>query len=401
MELQPRIGLAFAPAQDGLRAGVRDLLTRTATRDELESCHRTPQHADRHLWNTYAALGERGWLAPHWPAAYGGLDGDIGDAAAVAEEMALCGIPDSARTNTIDNAGNTILEAGSESQKRRYLPPMARGEMIASVLYSEPGAGSDLAALKTRATRIDGGGWRVSGTKIWNVLTPEADFGICAACTAEGGSKYSGLSLFLVPLRQAGVGITPIDGPGLETFYRVDLDTEIPAESLVGDEGGGWAIINNALGLERTGVCFYGRARRWLDLLRELIGEDPGEFAVPVRELDTKVEAARLLAWRAVGEIGGGPDTDGDRSQAGTAAAKWWTSELAQEVARMGWAIIQRGAAVQENVSPSLVREFERAVLQEAPGLTLAAGTSEIMLSIVASELLDDSREVREEEAVR
>ncbi|MFD1052286.1 acyl-CoA dehydrogenase family protein, partial [Kibdelosporangium lantanae] len=180
------------------------------------------------------------------------------ESAIVAEEIALAGVPDSARINTIDNIGSTVLAVGTDQQRAGYLLPMARGRMLGCVLFSEPGVGSDLAALRTTASRT-ADGWRVSGTKTWTVGADWADVGVCAART--GSSKYADVSLFLVPMGADGVRVEPVPGVNPESFHRVFLDVDLPSDALLGEVGQGWQLLNDALGLERTGIPFWGRAR--------------------------------------------------------------------------------------------------------------------------------------------
>ncbi|WP_086782768.1 acyl-CoA dehydrogenase family protein [Crossiella equi] len=319
-------------AQDRFAAEVRDLLARTPRE---QACR---------------ALGERGWLAPDWPVESGGSGLGLVEAAIVTEELALAGVPDSLRVNSIDNLGATVRTAGTPEQRRELLPGLARGELLGCVLYSEPEAGSDLAALTTTARR-EGTDWVLEGVKTWNVGADLAQVGVCAARTSP--ETYTGLSLFLVPM--AEVRVSQVPGLNPEPFCRVVLDgLRLPASALLGPEGGGWPLITEALALERTGLCFAARARRWWRLLGE---SDP--------ELEEELAAARLLAWRCVHQLA----EDGDAS--GTAAAKWLNSELATRVAGRAWL-------------QSTVDEELRAALREAPGLTLAAGTSEMMLATIA-----------------
>ncbi|AXB43267.1 amino acid adenylation domain-containing protein [Amycolatopsis albispora] len=355
----------------GLRQRVRDVLAAPGNQAEIESCVGLP-------WapGTYRALGRARLLAPDWPREYGGGGGSVADAAVVAEELALAGVPDTARVNTIENAGTTLLTAGDDRQKARYLPAMAAGEVFFSVLYSEPGAGSDLSSLRTTAVR-DGDGWVLDGTKIWNVRSELAAYGICAARTGPpepaGAERFTSITLFVVPLDTPGVRVERVGSLNPEAFTQVTFDrVTLGADAVVGEVGGGWPLIGGALGAERTGINFYGRARRWLDRLVARLRRDGAD--VDWRQLAAlhhDLEAARALCDRAVALLAAGRCTDAD-----LAAAKWRASELAQRVALLGW---EHGVA-----DPALTT-----ALAEAPGLTLAGGTSEILLGTVATALLD------------
>lgn len=382
---------AFTPEQEEFRAEVQAILCGDAVRHELMDAKKKPPW--RNPAGAYRALGRTGLLAPDWPADFGGRSATIVESAIVAEEMSLAGIPDSARVNTIDNAGSTILAAGTEEQKSAYLPGMAAGERFAVVLYSEPEAGSDLGALSTHAER-DGDGWRLTGEKIWNVGAPEAEFGICLARTDDGASKYSGLSVFIAPLHAAGVGISEVDSFNPEAFNHVVFDrAPLSDDALVGELGGGWQLINTALAVERTGVYFYGHAQRWLNLLTEF--ELTAAAAEQAEMLQAELDGARLLTWRCVDLLRRGED-----ATAAATSAKWWTSELTGRVAELAWQCrpsFDAGPAAQhpgeDRGLPSATAELVNA-LSEAPGLAIAGGTSEMMLATVSAALLDDVLEV-------
>ncbi|GGZ19454.1 hypothetical protein GCM10010300_74360 [Streptomyces olivaceoviridis] len=362
-----------------LRNEVRHLLAEPELREELNGIWRTPPHGECPVPRlTYRELGRRGLLAPHWPPEYGGRGAGVSAGAAVAEELALHGVPDSARVNTIDNAGTTLLSFGTERQRRRHCPEMAAGRVIFCVLYTEPDAGSDLGGMATRAERI-ADGWRLTGTKTWNATTADARYGICAARVAGGGDNaYAATALFVVPLDHSAVRIEALPTVNPEPFFTVHLDgAEVDDEALIGSPDAGWSMLTEALGLERTGICFAGRARRWLDqLVRALEARGGPGGAYELSRLDAEVTAARLLGWRAVADL-----SDGRLGAAAAAAAKWWNSELAQRVARLAWELLgPQGSPA----FPDLM-----VAVREAPGLTLAAGTSEMQLSTVVTDLLD------------
>jgi len=380
---------AFTPEQEEFRAEVRAIVRSDAVRRELIDAKKAtpwPNPA-----GAYRALGNAGLLAPDWPAVYGGRDATIVESAIVAEEMSLAGIPDSARVNTIDNAGSTILAAGTEQQKGTHLPGMAAGERFSVVLYSEPEAGSDLGGLKARADR-DGDGWRLTGEKIWNVGAPEAEFGICLARTGHGASKYSGLSVFIAPLHVPGVDINEVSGFNPEAFNHVVFDgVPLAEDALVGELGGGWQLINTALAVERTGVYFYGHAQRWLTLLTQF--ELPAAAAEQAQLLQAELDAARLLTWRCVDLLNHGED-----ATAAATSAKWWTSELTGRVAELAWGCREVFGASSRAEDPDQglpsTRDELINSLSEAPGLAIAGGTSEMMLATVSAALLDDVSEV-------
>lgn len=369
----------------GLRAEIRSVLSRPALRAEAESCR-----GDGLPWapETYRELGRRGLLAPEWPTELGGIGGSLVDGAVVAEELALHGVPDTARVNGVDNLGGTLLAVGTEQQRRRWLPTIARGEVFGTVLYSERDAGSDLSAVRTMAYP-DGKGWRLRGTKVWNVRSDLAAVGVVAARTstddcfrAERG--YSEITLFLVKLDAPGVHMKRVNSLNVEGFTEVSFhDVAVGPDAVLGGVGNGWSAISHALGAERTGACFAGRARRWLDEIRLRVDTIPAHGGVlgRIAELDVQVEAARALSAAVVRDLAAGRATDAD-----LAASKWMSSELAKQVAVEAWE--HEGSHTLpsgEDTPPTWM------ALREAPGLTLAAGTSEMMLRTVATALLDEA----------
>lgn len=371
-----------------LRTELRSVLSDPALRAEAQSCR-----GNGLPWapKTYRELGRRRLLAPEWPTELGGGDGSVADGAVVAEELALHGVPDTARVNGVDNLGNTVLAVGSEQQRRRWLPAIASGDVFGTVLYSEYRAGSDLSAVQTSARR-DGVGWRLRGTKVWNVRSDLAAVGVVAARTGSQGGPtaergFGEITLFLVELDAPGIRIQPVESLNVEGFTEVSFDdVAIGPDGVLGGVGHGWAAISRALGAERTGACFAGRARRWLDELRSRVGRagpDPGDGSALERiaALEVQVEAARALNTVTVGDLAAGRATDSD-----LAACKWMSSEVARRVAVAAWEdegfrTLPAGA----DVPPAWL------ALREAPGLTLAAGTSEMMLRTVATALLDEA----------
>ncbi|MEV0262322.1 acyl-CoA dehydrogenase family protein [Streptomyces sp. NPDC050617] len=372
-----------------LRASIRELLARPFARDEMAWVWAEADEECPHPARIYQELGANGWLAPHWPRRYGGLGLSEYASAVVAEELTLHGIPDSVRVNTVDNAGSILMRVGTEEQRARYLPGIARGTTVFSVLYTEPEVGSDLGAMSTRIEPVPGG-WSLNGTKVWNARTAEAQFGTVAARIADEGrgTKFAEVGLFIVPLQAPGVRIEKIDSINHEDLFRVRLEEVfLPQEALVGSPGQGWALLTEALGLERTGVNFAGKARRWFDqLVAGLQARGQLEEAGPrhgLHRLDAEIQAARLLSWRAVRDV-----AKERQNPASAAGAKWWASSLAQQVALLAWQLLGPafGRPHEDPHFPDLVQ-----AAREAPGLTLAAGTSEMLLATVATDLMDGS----------
>jgi alkylation response protein AidB-like acyl-CoA dehydrogenase len=329
----------------------------------------------------YRMLGELGLLAVHWPVEFGGAGRPLTDAAIVAEELVRAGVPDTLHVNTIQIVGQFLLMAGDDGQKRRHLPALARGESFASVLYTEPDAGSDLGALRAVA-EPDGDGYRITGTKVFSLKTRFVDLGLCAARTSPGAGKYQGISLFLVDMRAPGVKVSLIPGIGDEHFHRVELDAvPVSAGDLLGPRDEGWPLLNEALAIERTGLDYHLKAERWLDAaLEALIDREPHSrheaHLEQIGRWEGALAADHALAWEVITGL------QADRiDQAATAVAKYHSSELAQSIA--AWAADIPGP--EQRANRTRAAEILDSAYREAPGLTLSAGTSEVMLQIMAA----------------
>ncbi len=200
------------------------------------------------------ALVDAGYLTPHWPAPYG-LGADAVTQIVIDEELASAGVvrPD------IVIAGwalPTILEHGNDAQRERFVLPSLHGELVWCQLFSEPGSGSDLASLQTRAERVDGG-WKLTGQKVWTSVAQKADWGICLARTDPDVPQHRGISYFLVDMRSAGIEVRPLrEITGEALFNEVFLDEVfVPDDCLVGELGDGWKLARTTLANERVAMA--------------------------------------------------------------------------------------------------------------------------------------------------
>lgn len=200
------------------------------------------------------ALVDNGYLTPHWPAPYG-LGADAVTQIVIDDELGRAGItrPDIVIAGW---AVPTILEAGTEEQKERFVRPSLLGELVWCQLFSEPGAGSDLASLRTKAEKVDGG-WKLSGQKVWNSVAERADWGICLARTNPEAPKHKGISYFLVDMRSAGIDVRPLrEITGEALFNEVFLDDVfVPDDCLVGEVDDGWRLARTTLANERVAMA--------------------------------------------------------------------------------------------------------------------------------------------------
>lgn len=344
--------------------GVRELLTRLSAE--------SGEPDERPL---YRRLGAAGVLAVGWPRRYGGRGLSARETAIAVEEMMRAGVPDTLLVNSIQTVGQLLLLVGTDEQRDRILPRLARGEMFASVLYTEPEAGSDLGGL-TCAAEPEAGGFRIVGTKVFSLKSLRCDIGLCATRTAPGSVKYDGISLFLVDLHAPGVRMERMPTMPDEQFTIVHLDgVAVRRDDVVGGLGNGWPVLMRALALERTGLDFALRAERWYELAR--CGADDPHEQERTGRFGARVAAARLLAWQA-----GPAAEDGSADPVAAPVAKWYASELAAQLA--AWAAVRHGLDADGALTAAVDRAY-----REAPGLTLAGGTSEMMLQAIAEHLPD------------
>jgi len=252
-------------------------------------------------------LAEAGYVAPHWPEPWG-LDADPIHQIIVDDELAAAGVKRPSNQIGIGWAGPTILHAGTQAQKDRYLFPLLAGEEIWCQLFSEPGAGSDLANLSTRAVR-DGDEWVVNGQKIWTSLAHSSRFGILIARTDVDVAKHRGITYFICPMDADGIEIRPIiEMTGGHTFNEVFLtDVRIPDENRVGEVNGGWSLAKVTLGNERvslsSGGALWGMGPAASDLLDEVRaggGCDDPLVRDRLAQLHIEAELLRLIRLRTV-----------------------------------------------------------------------------------------------------
>ena len=252
-------------------------------------------------------LAEAGYVAPHWPAPWG-LDADPIHQIVIDEELAAAGVRRPSNQIGIGWAGPTILHGGTQAQKDRYLLPLLAGEEIWCQLFSEPGAGSDLASLTTRAVR-DGDEWVVTGQKIWTSLAQFSSFGILIVRTEPDAPKHEGISYFICPMDAPGIEIRPIiEMTGAHTFNEVFLDeVRLPAENLVGEVNRGWGLAKVTLGNERvslsSGGALWGagpNAGDLIDVVRRAGGSTDPVMRQRLARLHTEAEVLRLIRLRTV-----------------------------------------------------------------------------------------------------
>ncbi|MBM7276836.1 acyl-CoA dehydrogenase [Gordonia rubripertincta] len=338
-------------------------------------------------------MGADGWLALGWPTEFGGQNRSMMDQLIFTDEAAIAGAP--VPFLTINSVAPTIMHYGTEEQKAFFLPRIAAGKLHFSIGYSEPGAGTDLAALRTTAV-LDGDDYVINGQKMWTSLVPYADY-IWLACRTdpstlhEGGKKHKGISVLIVPTTAEGFSYTPVHTmSGVDTSATYYQDVRVPASSVVGEVGGGWPLVTNQLNNERVALCSAAPIQT---ALRETIawaqqtktGDGQRVIDAPwvqqnLARVHAKVEFLKLINWK----IASAASSGGAPSPADASATKVYGTEFATEAYRLlmevvGPAATLRAGSPGAHINGRLER-FQRTSLI----LTFGGGTNEIQRDIIA-----------------
>jgi alkylation response protein AidB-like acyl-CoA dehydrogenase len=251
-------------------------------------------------WQRVLYDGE--WAGIAWPKSYGGRGGTTLQASIFAQEQARFEVAAGLFMVAIDMVGPSIIGHGTEAQKEKFLDAMLRGDHVWCQLFSEPGAGSDLGSLGTRAER-DGDEWVVNGQKVWTSHAHHSDWGILLARTDPDAPKHRGISYFLLDMRTPGIEVRPLRQiTGTAHFNEVFLtDVRIPIENMVGPPGGGWRVAMTTLTAERGAIGGGGGAMGWADLLKVAARSRRAADPLVRQELArafTRMQLLRYLGFR-------------------------------------------------------------------------------------------------------
>src|SRR6266516_1155168 len=331
-------------------------------------------------------LGKDGWLALGWPAEHGGRGGTMLDQLIFTDEAATARVP--VPFLTINTVGPTIMRYGTPEQKAFYLPRIAAGEIHFSIGYSEPEAGTDLAALRTRAVR-DGDCYVVNGQKMWTSLIQYADYVWLACRTDPEAPRHKGLSILIVPTAAPGFSWTPVRTiAGTTTSATYYSDVRVPVSALVGGENQGWPLITNQLNHERVAltsaapvqsalraVCEWARATKLAGGQRVI---DAEWVQLNLARVHAKAEFLKLLNWRIAAEAGQGP------GPAAASATKVFGTEFAIEAYRLLMEVLGANAQVRDGPGAVLSGRIER-MHRSVLILIFGGGTYEVLRYIIAA----------------
>jgi alkylation response protein AidB-like acyl-CoA dehydrogenase len=364
------------PAAEALRHEVRAFLAE-ALRD------RSP--AERALsWAGYdadfsRAMGERGWIGMTWPKAYGGHERSALERYVVLEEMLAAGAPVSAHWIADRQSGPLILRSGSEEQRQRYLPGIARGEIFVCAGLSEPDTGSDLASARTRAVETDTG-FVINGTKVWTTNAHRAHHMIlfCRTSPVDSGARHTGFSQLIVDMSTPGIEVTPLYDLAGEHHINVVhfTDVEVPKDALLGEQGDGWKQVMAELANERSGPeRFLSSFTVLIELTRVLARSATAAQAAALGRLAGQVAVLRAMSMSIAAMLEAGDDPTVQ-----AAVVKDLGAVLEQEIPEVARLLV--------SCEPDLHGDDLNAVLAAtmlaAPSFSLRGGAREILRGIIA-----------------
>jgi len=369
---------SFSPEEESFRREVRAFLA-----EELRD---RPAGDGRQNWEFYTSflkkLAGRGWLTLAWPKEWGGLGASHMQQLVYNEEVAYHDA--TAFYMGADRVGPTIMLYGTDEQKRRFLPPIVAGEAQWCQGFSEPGAGSDLASLQTRAVQ-DGDDFVINGQKIWTSFAHSADWMILLARTDPDAPKHKGISYFLVDMHTPGISVRPlVDMLSRHQFNEVFFDNvRVPREALLGELNRGWYVATATLDFERSGIQrVIGSYRTYEQLLAYAREERVARHPLvrhKLAELKIEFEVGKQLSYRVAWMQSRQLVPNYEAS-----VSKMYGSELAQRLANAGMQIMGLGGQLAPGSGYAPLRGAFETLYLNAAALTIAAGTSEIQRGIIA-----------------
>ncbi|WP_344518249.1 acyl-CoA dehydrogenase family protein, partial [Streptomyces rectiviolaceus] len=324
------------------------------------------------------ALAPTGYAAPHLPEPYGLGAGPV-QQLVVQEELAAAGV----RVSDLGIATwvvPSLIAYGTGEQQERFLAPTLRGELLWCQLFSEPGAGSDLASLRTRAERVEGG-WLINGQKVWTSAAQWADHGILLARTDPEAPKHKGLTYFLIDMKRAeGVDIRPLkEITGDSLFNEVYFDDVLlPADAVVGEVNDGWRVARHTLGNERVHMADQLTFDTGLEALIGRAGDLDGACRARIGALAAEAHALACIGLRTTMR-----QVSGAEPGAGASIRKLVQTPHQQKVAELALELLGAAGAVREGAGERALHGF---LMSRC--LTIAGGTTQVQLNVVAERLL-------------
>ena len=378
--------ISYTPEQEQLREELRSYFATLMTPERRAALTTgDSEYGDGTVYKeTVRQMGTDGWLTLSWPEEYGGRGASAMEQLIFTDEAAIAGAP--VPFLTINTVGPTIMRFGTEEQRAFYLPKIAAGDIHFSIGYSEPGAGTDLASLRTRAVR-DGDDWVINGQKMWTSLIQHADYVWLACRTDPDAPKHKGLSMIVVPTTADGFSWTAVrtmSGPTTSATYYNDV--RVPVSETVGEINGGWALITNQLNHERVALTSaaplqlaLAETREWAQNTKLPDGRrviDQEWVQVHLARVHAGTEVLKLMNWRVASAAKLGP--------ADASANKVFGTEFATEAYRLLMEVLGANGAVRMNSPAALLHGRVERMHRAALILTFGGGTNEVQRDIIA-----------------
>ena len=382
----------FKPEEEAFREKVRDFL-KDALPDDWHGVYPDGYFHDEYwpfIREFTGKMAEKGWLTLHWPKEYGGQALPVMQQVVWNEEMAYHRAPYRDISTGIMLLGPTLMVHGTDEQKQRWLPPIASGEHVYCQGFSEPGSGSDLASLQTRA-ELDGDEYVINGSKIWTSGAHRANHCMLLARTDPEAPKHRGISMLIFPMDTPGINVRPIVNPlNVHYFNQVFFDNvRVPKENMVGPENRGWYVAATTLDFERSGVARFATNQRMLEDIIALAGETPWQgttasknplYRHALAEVAIANRAGRAIAYRVAWMQSQGMVPNQEAS-----ASKLLGSEIAQRITQTGMRLMGLYGPLDRGSKYAPLNEWVMADYLNTVSFTIRAGTSEIQRNIVAT----------------
>src|SRR5258705_6491536 len=384
-----RIG--YSPEQEELRRELRSYFTKLMTPERAEALS-SGDGGEMGRGNVYretvAKMGKDGWLTLSWPKEFGGQARPPMDGLIFNDEASIANVP--VPFLTINSVAPTIMAFGTEEQKKFFLPKIASGDLHFAIGYSEPGAGTDLAALRTTAVR-DGSGngdYVINGQKMWTSLIAYADYVWLAVRTNPEAKKHRGISMLIVPTTADRFSWTPVHTmTGVDTSATYYQDVRVPTTSLAGEENGGWKLVTNQLNHERAALVSaqpifsaLNGVREWAQNTKDVHGNrliDSEWVQLNLARVHAKAEVLKLINWELASS------EDASPSPADASAAKVFGTELATEAYRLLMEVLGTSATLRSDSPGALLRGRAERMHRACLILTFGGGTNEVQRDII------------------
>ena len=368
--------------QQELRAYYEKLLD-PATVAELHESHAVGE-APRRIWKQMCADG---WAGIGWPKEYGGQGRSAIEQFIFFDESMRAGAP--VPMLTLNSVGPTIMAFGTDEQKADYLPRILSGDIHFCIGYSEPGAGTDLASLKTRAVR-DGESYVINGQKMWTSLSSDADYCWLAVRTDPDAAKHKGISMILVPMDTPGITLSPLHLLGTHDINAVFFeDVIVPAANVVGGENHGWKLVTNQLNHERVTLCASGSTERHLTDVRKWAQEtvmpdgrrviDQEWVQQNLARVHARLEFLKLANWKVAWSA-----EQGSLHPADASTVKVFGTEFYMESYRLLMEVLGPRAYLKGDAPEAIMRSRLEMGIRSSIILTFGGGTNELQRDLIA-----------------